>query len=55
MIYIIVENSYTKYGGETRQRLSSEKSKLNISLYQYPNVLYSLPLLHAELRAIEIY
>ena len=50
-----LEKSYTKCGGETSPRLFFEKLKLSISLDQYSNVLYSLFLLYAKLRAIEIY
>ena len=52
---IFLEKSYTKYGGKTSPRSFSEKLKLCISLDQYSNVLYSLFLLHAKLRAIEMY
>ena len=46
---IFLEKSYTKYGGETIPR------PLSISLDQYSKVLYSLLLLYAKLRTIEIY
>ena len=52
---IFLEKSYTKCGGETSPRLFSEKLKLSISLDQYSKILYSLFLLYAKLRAIEIY
>ena len=52
---IFLEKSYTKYGGETSPRPFSEKLKLSISLDQQSKVLYSLFLLYAKLRAIEIY
>ena len=47
---IFLEKSYTKYGGETSPRPFFEKLKLSISLDQY-----SLFLLYAKLRAMEIY
>ena len=50
-----LEKSSTKYGGETSPRPFSEKLKLSISLDQKSKVLYSLFLLYAKLRAIEIY
>ena len=50
-----LEKSYIKYGGETSLRTFSEKLKLSLYLDQYPKVLYSLFLLYAKLRAIEIY
>ena len=49
-----LEKSYTKCGGETSPRPFSEKLKLGISLDQFSKVLYSLFLLYAKLRAIEI-
>ena len=52
---IFLEKSYIKYGGKTSPRSFSEKLKLCISLDQYSNILYSLFLLHAKLRAIEMY
>ena len=52
---IFLEKSYTKCGGETSPRPFSEKSKLSVSLDQLSKVLYSLFLLYAKLRAIEIY
>ena len=39
---IFLEKSFTKCGGETAPRPFSEKSKLNISLGQQPNVLNNL-------------
>ena len=51
---IFVEKSYTRYAGETIPRPLSKKSKLSISLDQQCEVLKSLFLLHANLRAIEI-
>ena len=54
---IFLEKSYSKCGGETILRPSSKKSKLSIFLDQWffwSNVLYSLFLLYAKLRAIEI-
>ena len=52
---IFLKKSYIKYGGETSRRTFSEKLKLSIYLDQYSKVLYSLFLLYAKLRAIEIY
>ena len=52
---IVLEKSYTECGGENGPRLFSEKLTLTISLDQYSKVLYSLFLLYAKLRAIEIY
>ena len=52
---IFLENSYTKFGGETSPRPFSEKIKLSISLDQQSKVLYSLFLLYGKLRAIKIY
>ena len=51
---IFVQKSYAKFAGETIPRLLSKKSKLNLSLDQYGEVLSSLFLLYANLRAIEI-
>ena len=48
-----VEKSYTKCGGETIPRSFSKKSKLGISLDQYPKGFYILFLLFAKLRTIE--
>ena len=50
---IFLEKSYTKCGGETRPR-PSEKSKLSISLDQQSKALFSLLLLYAKFRAIEL-
>ena len=52
---IFLKKSYTKYGGETSPGPFSEKLKLNIFLEEYSKVLYSLFLLLAKLRDIEIY
>ena len=52
---IFLEKSYTKYGGKTSPRPFSEKLKLSISLDQWSKVFYSLFLLYAKLRAVEIY
>ena len=52
---IFVEKSYTKCVGETSHRPFSEKLKLTVFLDQQSKVLYNLFLLHAKLRAIEIY
>ena len=51
---IILENSYTKCGGETIPRPFSKNSKLGISLDQYFKVLYIFFSLFAKLRTIEI-
>ena len=45
---IFLNKSYTKYGGETIPRPFSEKSKLSISLDQWPKVLCNLFLLYAK-------
>ena len=52
---IFLEKSYTKCDGETISRPSSKKSKLGISLNQWCKILYGLFLLHAKLKAIEMY
>ena len=52
---IFLEKLCTKCGGETSSRPFSEKLKLSISQNQQSRVLYSLFLLYAKLRAIEIY
>ena len=52
---IIPEKSYAKFVAETGPRTFSGKLKLSISLDQQSKVLYSLFLLYAKLRAIEIY
>ena len=52
---IFLEKSYKKCVAETSPKLFSEKLKLSISLDQWSKVLYSLFLLYAKLRAIEIY
>ena len=39
---IIVEKSFTKYDGKTRPRNIFKKSKFSISVYQQPEVSYSL-------------
>ena len=52
---IFLEKLHTKCCGETITKPFSKKSKLSISLDQQSKVLYSLFLLHAKLRAIEIY
>ena len=51
---IFLKKSCTKCGGETIPRTFFKKSKLSISLDQLPKVSYSLFLLYARLRAIEI-
>ena len=52
---IFLEKSYTKCGGGTSPRPSSEKLKLSLSLDQQSKVLCSLFLLYVKLRAIGIY
>ena len=52
---IYLEKSCSKYGKGTIPRPFFEKLKLSISLDQYSKVLYSLFLLYAKLRTIEIY
>ena len=52
---IFLEKSYTECGGETSPRPFSEKLKFSIFLDQLSKVLYSLFLLYAKLRTIEIY
>ena len=52
---IFLEKSYAKCGGGTSPRPFSKKLKLNISLDHYSKVSYSLFLLYAKLRAVEIY
>ena len=52
---IFLEKSYTKCDRETRARPFSKKLKLSISLDQESNVSYSLFLLYAKPKAIEIY
>ena len=50
-----LEKSYPKCGEETSPKPFSEKLKLSISPDQKSEVLYTLFLLYAKLRAIEIY
>ena len=52
---VLLEKSYTKYGGENIPRPFSIKSKLSRSLDQWSKVLYSLFLLYVKLRAAEIH
>ena len=52
---IFLEKSYAKCGGGTSPKPFSKKLKLNISLDHYSKVSYSLFLLYAKLRAVEIY
>ena len=52
---IFFEKSHTKCGGVTIPRPFPKKSKLSISMDQWPKVLYNLFLLYPKLRAIEIY
>ena len=52
---IFLEKSYIECGEETIPRPFSEKLKLNMSLDQWSKVLYSLFLLYAKLRIVEIY
>ena len=51
---IFVEKSYTKCDGDAILRYFLKKLKLSISVDQSSNVLYSLFLLFANLRAIKI-
>ena len=51
---IFVETLYLKCGGETIPRAFSEKLKSSISLDEKAKVLYSLILLSASFRAVEI-
>ena len=44
---IFIDNSYRKCGGEVNLRPFYKKSKLNISLDQQSEMLYSLSLLYA--------
>ena len=55
MTNIFFRKSYTKCGGETSPGPFSETLKLSISLNQLSRVLYSLFLLYAKSRTIEIY
>ena len=50
---VLLEKSYTKYGGENVPRPFSIKSKLSRSLDQWSKVLYNLFLLYVKLRATE--
>ena len=52
---IFLEKSYAKCGAETSPRLFSKTLKLSICLDQESEVLYSLFLLYAKLKAIEMY
>ena len=52
---IFLEKLYSKFGGLIIPRPIFKKSKLNISLDEKSKVLYSLFLLYAKLRTIEIY
>ena len=52
---IFLEKSYTNGDGETSPRHFSEKLKLSISLDQESKVSYSLFLLYAKPKAIEIH
>ena len=52
-VNIFLENSYAKCGRETIPRPFSQKTKLGISLEQYPKDLYVLFLFFAKLRTIE--
>ena len=54
MSSIFIEESYTKYSGETIPRYLSKKLKLSESLDQQCEVLNSLFLFYANLRAIKI-
>ena len=52
---IIIEKSYIIGGAETSPRPFFKKSKLAIFLDQQSKFLYSLFLLYAKVRTIEIY
>ena len=52
---ILIQKSFAKFGGETSSRPFSEKPKVSAFSNQQFKVLYSLFLLHAKLRTIEIY
>ena len=52
---IFLEKSYIECGAETSPAPFSEKLKISISLDQSSKVLYSLFLLCAKLKTIEIY
>ena len=52
---ISLEKSYTKCGGEASLEPFSQKSKLTISLDQWPKALCSLFLLYGKFRTIKIY
>ena len=52
---IVLEKSYTKYGGDIIPRPFSKISKLNIPQDEWTKVLECLFLLHAKLSAIELY
>ena len=55
MINIFLEDLYTKRAGETIPTSFYKTLKLSISLNYLSKVLYSLVLLYAKLRSIEIY
>ena len=55
MSNISVEKSYTKCAGEFIPRPLFKKPKLSISLDRWCKILNNLFLLHANLRAMEIY
>ena len=55
MKHVFLEKSYKNCVGGTIPRPLSKKSKLSINVDQLPKVLYSLSLLYARLRTIEIY
>ena len=52
---IFLEKSYIECGEETSPTPFSKKLNMSISLDQESKVLYSLFLLYAKLRTIEIY
>ena len=52
---IFLKKLYAKCGGETILKTFSKKSKLSISLDQQFKGLYSLLLLYAKLKVIEIH
>ena len=55
MRIIFIAKWYTKYGRETSPSPFPEKLKLSISMDQQSKVLYSLFLLYAKLRTIEVF
>ena len=52
---LFLENSFTKFGGESIPRPFSKISKLRKSQGQWSKSLYCLFLLYAKLKVMEIY